>query len=71
MVPVTVVMTVVVLSVEAAAGTTCTLGPLAGTVDGATAARDVVIAWVVPGSVVWGTTEVLTPGADTVGDNVV
>ena len=52
MVPVTVVMTVVVLSVEAAAGTTCTLGPLAGTVGGATAARDVVIAWVVPDTVV-------------------
>ena len=52
MVPVTVVMTVVVLSVEAAAGTTCTLGPLVGTVDGATAARDVVIAWVVPDTVV-------------------
>ena len=66
-VPVAVVLTVAVLSVVATIGTTCTLGPLAGTVGGATAARGVIIVWVALGAVVLGTTGSLTPGAIATG----
>ena len=66
-VPVAVVLTVAVLSVVATIGTTCTLGPLAGTVGGATAARGVIIVWIALGAVVLGATGTLTPGAIATG----
>ena len=62
----------VVFNVEAAAGiTACTLGPLAGTVDGATAGCGTTITWVVPVTVVVGPTRVPTTGACTAGGGIV